>query len=86
MKSNTRYASAIIAILALCAASCVDPQEVTDINAKVDTVQVQQGDLVVGQRDLLSKLASLEAGQKRILRAVAAQSLSHADDECSGLK
>ena len=60
MGSKSRYASAIVAILALYVASCVDPQEVADIKAKVDEVQAQQ-------KDMIGKLAGLEAGQKKIL-------------------
>ena len=46
MGSKARYASAIVAILALYVASCVDPQEVADIKAKVDEVQAQQKDMI----------------------------------------
>ena len=65
MRKSVRTASAMVAVLALYTASCVDPQEVGNIKAKVDELQAQQ-------KDVVAKLDGLAKGQKAILAKAAA--------------
>jgi outer membrane murein-binding lipoprotein Lpp len=50
----------MVAVLALYLTACANPQEVSEIKAKVDEIQAQQ-------KDVLAKLETLAKGQKDIL-------------------
>ena len=60
MGKTVRWASLLAAALALSVGACADPQEVSDIKAKVEEIQAQQ-------KDIAAKLEGLKAGQKQIL-------------------
>jgi len=60
MAKSSRWATSLVAVLAVYVAACTNPQEVGDIKAKVDEIQAQQ-------KDILTKLDGLEKGQKTIL-------------------
>jgi len=62
MKSNVKWAVAVVAILSLTAAACADPQEISEIKSKLSEIQAQQ-------KDILTKLDGLSAGQKQIAKA-----------------
>jgi protein-disulfide isomerase len=60
VKQAGKTALVLVVVLAMGAASCVDPQEVSDIKGRVDEIQAQQ-------KDILSKIDALGKGQKQIL-------------------
>ncbi len=60
MGTNAKRASVLVAALAVVLTACVDPQEVSDMKAKIDEIQAQQ-------KDVLKKLDSISKGQKQIL-------------------
>ena len=62
MKSNVKWAVAVVAILSLTAAACADPQEISEIKSKLSEIQAQQ-------KDILTKLDGLSAGQKQLAKA-----------------
>lgn len=60
MRHTARWALPLVAVFAVSLAACANPQEVSEIKAKVDEIQAQQ-------KDILTKLDSLSTGQKQIL-------------------
>ncbi len=62
---KTASASVMVGALALVVTACTNPQEVSEIKAKVDEVQAQQ-------KDLLTKIDALAKGQKEILAKASA--------------
>ncbi len=60
MGTTTKRVGVLVAVLAAGLMACVDPQEVSDIKAKVDEIQAQQ-------KDIIAKLDTLGKGQKQIL-------------------
>jgi outer membrane murein-binding lipoprotein Lpp len=60
MGKSSRWATSLVAVFAVYAAACSNPQEVGEIKAKVDEIQAQQ-------KDILAKLDGLQKGQKTIL-------------------
>jgi outer membrane murein-binding lipoprotein Lpp len=60
MLKTAKWAVAASAVVAFGLMGCADPQEVSDIKAKVDELQAQQ-------KDILTKLDDLGKGQKQIL-------------------
>lgn len=60
MGKSSKWATSLVAVFAFYAAACTNPQEVSDIKAKVDEIQAQQ-------KDILAKLDGLQKGQKNIL-------------------
>jgi outer membrane murein-binding lipoprotein Lpp len=60
MIKTAKWAVAMCALVAFGLAGCADPQEVSEIKAKVDEIQAQQ-------KDILTKLDDLGKGQKQIL-------------------
>ena len=60
MRSGSVWVTALGAIVAISLAGCADPQEVSEIKAKVDEMQA-------AQKDIIAKLDGLSKGQKAIL-------------------
>jgi protein-disulfide isomerase len=65
MMNPKRWTVALLAVLAVGAMACVDPQEVADIKTKVTEMEAQQ-------KDMVTKLDALAKGQKDILAKAAA--------------
>ncbi len=61
MRTRARWAAALTAVLAVYVASCVDPQEVSDIKAKVEEIQAQQ-------KDIITKLDGLKVASAKPAR------------------
>ena len=66
MMNPKRWTVALLAVLAVSAMACVDPQEVADIKTKVTELEAQQ-------KDVITKLDALAKGQKDILAKAAAK-------------
>ncbi len=60
MGKRATWLAAFVAVAVMSLSSCADPQEISDIKAKVDEIQAQQ-------KDVLAKLEGLGKGQKQIL-------------------
>jgi len=60
MGKRATWLAALAAVAVMSLSSCADPQEISDIKAKVDEIQAQQ-------KDILAKLEGLGKGQKQIL-------------------
>ena len=69
MGKRDRWAVPLVAVFALYVASCADPQEVSQIKAKVDKIEAQQ-------KNVLTKLDALVKGQKNILAKAPAKAPS----------
>ena len=60
MGKSSIWATSLVAVFAFSLAACGNPQEASEIKAKVDEIQAQQ-------KDILAKLDGLQKGQKTIL-------------------
>ena len=60
MGKSSKWAASLVAVFAVYLAACGNPQETSEIKAKVDEIQAQQ-------KDILAKLDGLQKGQKTIL-------------------
>jgi outer membrane murein-binding lipoprotein Lpp len=60
MRTTRRWAASLVAVFAVYAAACVNPQEVSDIKTKVDEMHAQQ-------KDILTKLEAVSKSQQEIL-------------------
>ncbi len=60
MRKSVGLTSALVGVLAVYVAACVDPQEVSEMKGRVDEIQAEQ-------KDVLAKLDALAKGQKAIL-------------------
>jgi protein-disulfide isomerase len=60
MGISAKWAAALAVAVAFAIGACADPQQVSEIKAKVDEIQAQQ-------KDIVAKLEGLSQGQKQLL-------------------
>jgi protein-disulfide isomerase len=60
MRTTHKWAASLVAVFAVYAAACANPQEVSDIKTKVDEMHAQQ-------KDILAKLEAVSKSQQEIL-------------------
>jgi protein-disulfide isomerase len=60
MGNSAKWAAAFAVAVAFAIGACADPQQISEIKAKVDEIQAQQ-------KDIIAKLEGLSQGQKQIL-------------------
>jgi protein-disulfide isomerase len=60
MGISAKWAAAFAVAVAFAIGACADPQQISEIKAKVDEIQAQQ-------KDIVAKLEGISQGQKQIL-------------------